>query len=98
MPLAKERVVTVRDVKDEDDEAEEEIKDDFEKEELEEQLYAITMFSEKKDLKKIHDKLGPVAGLIAMREEEDQPISDLFNYYYEKESCSNVKYNIEEGS
>ncbi|CAG8763429.1 10246_t:CDS:1, partial [Racocetra persica] len=37
-----------------------------------------------------------VEGLITAQEEEYRPISDLFDYYYENRSCTNIKYNIRE--
>ncbi|CAG8666238.1 16910_t:CDS:2, partial [Racocetra persica] len=40
--------------------------------------------------------IEPVKGLIAAQEEEYQPISNLFDYYYENRNCSNIKYNIGE--
>ncbi|CAG8796597.1 11968_t:CDS:2, partial [Racocetra persica] len=39
---------------------------------------------------------GPVASLISVQEEDNRSILDLFDYYYEKRSCFNIKYNIGE--
>ncbi|CAG8464000.1 36801_t:CDS:2 [Racocetra persica] len=52
----------------------------------------MTIFSEEGNL----GEARPVTGLIVAQEEEYQPISDLFDYYYENRSCSNIKYNIRE--
>ncbi|CAG8792390.1 26212_t:CDS:2, partial [Racocetra persica] len=49
------------------------------------------------EIEEVHeDHEGPVASLISAQEEDNRSISDLFDYYYEKRSCSNIKYNIGE--
>ncbi|CAG8674548.1 21328_t:CDS:2, partial [Racocetra persica] len=56
---------------------------------------------EERDIRQMNEEIilydeGPVAGFILAQEEDNRSISDLFNYYYEKGSCSNIKYNIKE--
>ncbi|CAG8590927.1 11077_t:CDS:2, partial [Racocetra persica] len=56
---------------------------------------------EERDIRRMNEEIilydkGPVAGLISAQEEDNRSISDLFDYYYEKGSCSNIKYNIGE--
>ncbi|CAG8700974.1 4669_t:CDS:2, partial [Racocetra persica] len=56
---------------------------------------------EERDIRRTNEEIilyneGPVADLILAQEEDNRSISDLFDYYYEKGSCSNIKYNIGE--
>ncbi|CAG8789214.1 31818_t:CDS:1, partial [Racocetra persica] len=45
------------DIEDKDNEFEKKIEDDFEEEELEKQLYTMTIFSKEENLGEIHNKL-----------------------------------------